>query len=270
MLAARLVTALVLLAVFCGGLLLLPNDYWGGFLLAILCIASLEWAALAGYSRSGRLAFAGFALISGLALHVHPLAKDWYFVVYWLAAAFWIVMAPACLIGKVQSRNPIVLGVAGWIVLVPTWLALTVLQASPIELIAVLGIVWIADTAAYFAGRRFGRHHLAPRISPGKTWEGLIGALAAVAVYYCVLWLMFGADRSLRDAAGGVLLFAAVAAMSVQGDLFESWMKRQAGVKDSGTLLPGHGGVLDRIDGLTASMPFAALWFYYFNRPGFL
>jgi phosphatidate cytidylyltransferase len=121
--------------------------------------------------------------------------------------------------------------------------------------------VWTADIAAYFAGHAFGRHKLAPLISPGKTWEGVIGALAAVALYWSVItW--FVPDFAGQLPAG--LLWAAVlTAVSIQGDLFESWMKRLAGVKDSGSLLPGHGGLLDRIDALTSTLPLAALYFAY-------
>ena len=122
-----------------------------------------------------------------------------------------------------------------------------------------LGVVWIADTAAYFAGRRFGRRKLAPSISPGKTWEGVIGAFAGVGVYYALLWFAWAPEFLTGSRASDLLLVAGMLALSVEGDLFESWVKRRAGVKDSGTLLPGHGGVLDRIDGVIAAMPLAAL-----------
>ncbi|MGQ0522133.1 MAG: phosphatidate cytidylyltransferase [Betaproteobacteria bacterium] len=276
MFAARFVTGIVLLALFGGALFLLPNAYWSALLLLALHFAALEWAALAGYRRVARWAFAAAVLGAGVALLLHgyrttptmPNSSPLYVSVYWVAAVFWIVIAPAWLMKQWRPRNGLILGIAGVIVLVPTWLALVVLQATPTQLIVVLGVVWIADTAAYLVGRRLGKHALAPRISPGKTWEGLIGAVAAVAVYFSLLWFIFAAERSPRDAAIGVALFAAVTALSVEGDLFESWMKRQAGMKDSGALLPGHGGVLDRIDGLTASLPIAALWLHYLHAAG--
>jgi phosphatidate cytidylyltransferase len=127
-----------------------------------------------------------------------------------------------------------------------------------------MAIVWLADTAAYFAGRAFGRRKLAPAISPGKTWEGVYGALAAVAVYALAL-VPFAQAAGYQGApapaaiAAWVVLAVALAALSVCGDLLESLLKRHAGVKDSGRLLPGHGGVLDRIDALLAAMPPAAL-----------
>ena len=276
MFAARFITGIVLLALFGGALFFLPNVYWSALLLLALHLAALEWAALAGYRAAARWAFTALVLGAGVALLLHgyrttptmPDSSLLYVSVYWIAAVFWIVIAPAWLMKRWRPRNRFILGIAGAIVLVPTWLALVVLQATPGHLIIVLGVVWIADTAAYLVGRRLGKHALAPRISPGKTWEGVIGAVAAVAVYFSLLWFIFAAERTLRDAAIGVTLFAAVTALSVEGDLFESWMKRQAGMKDSGALLPGHGGVLDRIDGLTASLPIAALWLHYLHAPG--
>ena len=131
-----------------------------------------------------------------------------------------------------------------------------------------MAVVWIADTAAYFAGRAFGRHKLAPSISPGKTWEGVYGALLATAVY-AVFLLRFAPDRMALSAAAVAAWIAgllALTALSIVGDLFESMLKRQRGVKDSGKLLPGHGGVLDRIDALLAAMPAAALIAQYALR----
>ena len=127
--------------------------------------------------------------------------------------------------------------------------------------LAVMGIVWVADTAAYFAGRAFGRHKLAPHVSPGKTWEGVGGAVLGVTGYWLVLSAIAPAQAGRMPV--GLLLPLVLLAVSVYGDLFESWVKRMAGQKDSGTLLPGHGGLLDRIDALTSALPFAALYFAY-------
>src|SRR5262249_46458483 len=135
----------------------------------------------------------------------------------------------------------------------------------PALLLAVLGAVWISDSAAYFVGRRFGKRKLAPSISPGKTWEGVAGALVAV-VLYALAWAALGkpGNRLLGGPLGVLALAAALAGLAVVGiigDLFESLIKRQAGVKDSGTLLPGHGGILDRIDAPVAMLPLAVLAF---------
>jgi phosphatidate cytidylyltransferase len=176
--------------------------------------------------------------------------------------AFWLLVAVPWLKQRWQIRSRLALEAAGWIVLVPAWLALARMQSEPGLLLTLLGIVWIADTAAYAAGKTWGRHLLAPRISPAKTWEGVAGACSAVAVYYVALSMLAPEWRWMHGWSGAVL-FAGVTLMSIVGDLYESWIKRQAGVKDSGALLPGHGGMLDRIDSMSSSMPFAALLLHY-------
>jgi phosphatidate cytidylyltransferase len=268
MLITRILTALVLLPLAIGALLYLPNRYWAALLLAVLLAGSWEWSLLARLGRAGRWGFAGIVLASCLALLVivsQPAGPGRWFEygIYWIAAAFWVVLAPAWLAGRWRVRGAAALGVTGWIVLVPTWLALVQLQQAAGELLMLIGIVWVADTAAYLVGRRLGRHKLAPEVSPGKTWEGVFGALAAVALYHLSLRSIVGPDEAAFLRPAGLVLFLLLAAASIVGDLFESWIKRQAGVKDSGTLLPGHGGVLDRIDALTSAMPLAALALLY-------
>jgi phosphatidate cytidylyltransferase len=145
-------------------------------------------------------------------------------------------------------------------VLVPAGLA--ALSLAPAQLLLALGLVWIADTAAYLAGRAFGRRKLAPSISPGKTWEGAAGAAGATLIY-AIICALPGAPLGAYVQGAGWVAYLAVAtllcAVSIAGDLFESAVKRQAGAKDSGALLPGHGGVLDRIDSITSTLPIAAL-----------
>jgi phosphatidate cytidylyltransferase len=150
----------------------------------------------------------------------------------------------------------------GVVLLLPTWAALLYLHAhSASMLIGVMAVVWIADTAAYFAGRRFGRHKLAPAISPGKTWEGVGGALAALVLYAGALSLL--ADMPLLSL---ILVVSGLLYVSILGDLFESWIKRVSGKKDSGDVLPGHGGVLDRIDALTSTLPIATGMLMWLER----
>lgn len=267
MLTARLATVAILLPLFVGGLFWMPNLYWGIFLLAGLFVASLEWGGLAGYGRAGRLLFAGIVILCGvLLLQVPAHGTDFtnrgsvlVLSMFALSAAFWLSFAPLWLIRKWRVRNSLFMAMAGGVVLLPAWLAMTLLQADPMRLLLLMGVVWIADSAAFVVGRRLGRHRLAPTISPGKTWEGVAGACAAVAMYYVVLWGAFGSRLPLPAGLDGAVVFSVITVMSIEGDLFESWIKRQAGVKDSGNLLPGHGGILDRIDGLTSSMPLAAL-----------
>jgi phosphatidate cytidylyltransferase len=185
---------------------------------------------------------------------------------------FWVVIAPAWLYFGWRVESKIVLTLVGWLALIATWVAVVQLQArSPALLLALMAIVWVADSAAYFAGRRFGKRKLAPAISPGKTWEGVYGALIAVAVYALAL-LPFadGVGYSATIVPASVIAWVALAmaltGLSIVGDLFESQLKRNRGVKDSGKLLPGHGGVLDRIDALLAALPPAALIAHYLIR----
>jgi len=158
-----------------------------------------------------------------------------------------------------RCKQALAMVMAGWLVLVPAWLALVRLQVLPAVLLTLMVIVWVSDTFAYIAGKRWGKNKLAPRVSPGKTWEGVAGAMIAVAVYYAMLKLTVMPAHVLTAGVTGVVIFLGIAVLGIEGDLFESWIKRTAGVKDSGRILPGHGGMLDRVDALTSSMPVAAL-----------
>ena len=170
-----------------------------------------------------------------------------------LAALFWIVAAPVWMWRGVQPAHATWIGAAGFAVLLPAALAMAAL--APLDVLLVLLLVWIADTAAYFVGRTWGRRKLAPGISPGKTWEGAFGGLVGAALYAIIL-----AFFTHRGAGPALVATAVMLGMaSIVGDLFESAAKRQAGLKDSGSLLPGHGGILDRIDSATAVLPLAAL-----------
>ena len=280
-LKTRIITALVLIPLTLAALFGLPPRGWGAVTLAVVVVAAAEWAELAALEKRAWLLFVGATLFAGCVLLLDPAAgftpeHGWAGpVVSWICGAatvFWLVVAPAWLVSGRRVTSRFVLAIVGWLVLVATWVAVVALQTrSPGLLLAMMAIVWIADTAAYFVGRRFGRRKLAPSISPGKTWEGVYGALAAVAIY-ALLLLPFAAaagyTRSLdaNAAAIWVALALLLTGMSIMGDLFESQLKRQRGVKDSGAILPGHGGVLDRIDALTAAMPPAALIAHHLLR----
>lgn len=270
MLRARILTAVILLAGLLAAMFWLPVIGWIVLVGVLLAVAAWEWAGLA---RTGRLvqgvyavAIAGAGIWAGLNVGVESgwvFGRSWIFIA---AAVFWVVLAPLWLWGRPAFATPAIPLLAGVVVLVPNAAAMVALRGhSPVLLLAVMAVVWISDTAAYFAGHRFGRRKLAPAISPGKTWEGVYGALAAVTVY-AMGWIAIAGGTlptPLRQAALGelwfVLLLLGLAAAGIVGDLLESQMKRQAGVKDSGTVLPGHGGVLDRIDALLPVLPMAAL-----------
>lgn len=269
MLKTRVLTAVAFLLVFLGALSL-PQDGWVAFCAAVLGIAAWEWGGLAGLAAGGRCVWTSIVVALFLAPSLVPVPGGWQapLWVYRAAAFFWIVLAPIWIWRQPRVGRSVLLA-AGVMVLVPASAALVDLRRDhSAVLIAVLAAVWISDTAAYFAGRRFGRRRLAPAISPGKTWEGVAGALAAVTLYG-LAWAGLGGPSSMPVALDGtrsgplwivpVLLGLAVA--GIVGDLFESLLKRQAGVKDSGTILPGHGGVLDRIDALLAMLPLAVLAF---------
>jgi phosphatidate cytidylyltransferase len=277
MLKTRILTALVLVPLVLAALFLLPPRGFGIAMLAVTFLAAREWSRLAGFAAWNAWIFAAFILLAGATLLFLPASgfgRGWpdaiVFAVCGASALFWLVVAPFWVGLRWPTSSARAMLAVGWIVLVGAWMALVELQArSPWLVLAAMATVWIADTAAYFSGRAFGRRKLAPQISPGKTWEGVYGALAAVAVYaLCLVPLARGAGFVAAVGAAAVaawLGFALLlAAISVIGDLFESLQKRHAGVKDSGNLLPGHGGVLDRIDALLAAMPLAAVaaqWF---------
>jgi phosphatidate cytidylyltransferase len=272
MLKTRVLTAIALLPVVLGLLFLATPVAWIAFAAALALLSCWEWSRMCGFGPVARGAYlAASAAIAG-ALGVAcgqgaggafaNLAQ----ALFVAAACFWIFAVPAWLALKLRPE-PWTAGLAGWFVVWPMWAALVVLrEASPWLLLATAALVWVADIAAYFAGRRFGRRKLAPAISPGKTWEGVVGALLGVLAYGVALDVYAharpGPLTPLFEPAGGalaVLAMLALAALSVLGDLFESWIKRGAGRKDSSSLLPGHGGVLDRVDALTSTLPVAAL-----------
>ena len=271
MLATRILTAAVLVPLVLAALFLLPPQAFALVLLAVVLAAAHEWARLAGFPSFWSGLFLAVTAAGALALMYGPagFAYGWppltLIAVCGIATAFWFLLATPWVVQRWQPRSPVAMALAGWVVLLGAWVALSELQArSPWLVLAAMAIVWIADTAAYFAGRAFGRRKLAPAVSPGKTWEGVYGALAAVALYAAALVPLAGAAgfRGAVDflsVAAWLALALALAGISVIGDLFESLLKRNAGVKDSGKLLPGHGGVLDRTDALLAAMPPAAL-----------
>jgi phosphatidate cytidylyltransferase len=250
-LAARLATAAVLIAGLLAALFYLPSLWLKLVIGAVVALAAFEW---------GRLCRLDAYLYAGLLVGAYGTAlwapSD---VVFALAAAFWVAVVPFWLWRGVEARQAGLLAAAGLFVLVPAGLAVVALPAQ--QVLLVLGLTWVADTLAYFVGSRFGRRKLAASISPSKTWEGAAGGLLGT-LSYAIICAAFVAQWGARFTgvqwavylAGAVVLCAA----SIVGDLFESAAKRQAGVKDSGEALPGHGGILDRIDSATSTLPLAA------------
>lgn len=260
MLRQRIITAAWLAPLMLAGLFGLSGGSFALFTAAIVLLAGWEWTNLAGIrQRDNRLMLVGVLAmamlmlwISGGALMAWPL---WLGVAGWLVNLTWVTRYPA---GVAQWSSPTRRLLMGLWVLLPAWVGLNVLRDSgAVWLLFVLLLVWCADIGAYFAGRAFGRRKLAPRVSPGKSWEGVAGGLVATAA----LALVFASWQGLGLGGGLALLLATlvVTLVSVLGDLLESMLKRFRGIKDSSQLLPGHGGVLDRIDSLTAAVPLFAL-----------
>jgi len=264
---SRVLTAVVLIPLFIFGVLKLPALYFSLLVTGVVLAGSWEWARLAGQDGARqRLYFVAATLVLMAAVYYYrhwaaqPLAAA--ACVAWLAAAvaLWRRRAAGPLAWPAPAR-----WAAGQAALVPAWLAVCLLQArAPYALLLLFVLIWSADSAAYFVGRRLGRRGLAPMISPGKTVEGLWGALASVLPVVVV----FAALLDIEAPAWPVLLGLSlgVVLMSAVGDLFESNWKRLGGFKDSGAVLPGHGGVLDRIDSMTAAAPFFMLgWLWWFG-----
>jgi phosphatidate cytidylyltransferase len=273
MLLPRVLTAVVLLALLLPSLFASVSWPFAALSLVLIAAAAWEWARLNGVATVAAigpgllLALAGaWALYSGT---VGQVPASW----WWITTAAWLVGGAWALHGGPAAwpRWPASLRLLlGMVLLWLAWLALSQARALSVNFVlSVLCIVWIADIGAYVAGRRFGRRKLAPAISPGKTWEGVYGGMVGVLLLGCLwtLWIdravpvdgpsLFSHLRGRFGWPGLVLGAAALAGLSVVGDLFESLVKRAAGAKDSSRLLPGHGGVLDRIDALLPVLPVA-------------
>lgn len=254
MLRQRVITALILAPLVLLVIFWLPHVATMGVLALLVVAAAWEWSAFPGFTqRSARWSYVAVVLLCIAAAWSYGVGREemdtlmYAALVWWLVALLWVAAAP----GRVNRATA---AVAGLLVLVPVWLALVRLHghggAGPQLMLFLLLLVAAADVGAYFAGRKFGRRKLAPRVSPGKTWEGVIGGLTAGALMAAagVWWFEV-------PAVPFVMLCIMVVLASIVGDLTESLFKRHAGLKDSGNLLPGHGGLLDRVDSITAAAP---------------
>ena len=263
MLKLRVATAVVLAAVFLGVLFFSP---WYGFAIftgLVFLLATWEWSNLSGLaSPVARVAYVLLTAIAAVAVAMH---NAWFFEegylkkillfagLWWALALLWVQGYPSSVI--LWGSRPVRL-IMGWLVLIPAWfvgLFLKNMNDGEIAVLILVLIVAAADIGAYFAGRAFERHKLAPNVSPGKTWEGVVGGLLAnCGLILLLIWLLKMPGKDLLPLAFIILPAAFV---SVLGDLLESMVKRHRGIKDSGGLLPGHGGILDRVDGLVAAAP---------------
>jgi phosphatidate cytidylyltransferase len=273
MLKQRIITALALLAILLPALFASKPEWFMALALLLMCLAAWEWGQLNGYSKTASWPVALACLVL--------CALAWQFGLPYLNTPMvWVLSGSAwVLIGALLVRR----GVTGWphipqwlriaggvLALALAWLAVARARVMGINfLLSILVLVWAADVFAYFAGKAFGRRKLAPAISPGKSWEGVWGGMLGVLVLSAA-WVWGDgyyqasvASLYTRLVAPGWLLLVVAAlflsSMSVVGDLVESLVKRSAGAKDSSNLLPGHGGVLDRVDALLPTLPLALM-----------
>jgi len=274
MLKTRVITAIVLLGIFLPVLWFAPLIYLGALIAIVITLAAWEWWRLLFQDNPRRAySYAGLCLLNLVAWLMYADIEA-VKILLWLTLGFWLLVVPFIMKQSLQLslqswRWP--LAVIGLFILPACWFALMHLRAVSMALfLSVLVLVWAADIGAYFAGKAFGKHKLAKQLSPGKSIEGAIGGYLLVMVIGVLGATLFSDHpytqgnffaliQSSWGWSGMILVTALCVAMSIQGDLFESQLKRVAGVKDSSALLPGHGGFLDRIDALLPVLPLAGL-----------
>jgi len=281
LLKQRIITALILAPAAILAIFYLPLAYFAALLMVIIGIGAWEWGPLMGVvDKTKRLIFtaATILLTSGVwallspndlwlsnnELHHYAMVLLWIAVAWWILSAFLMLSYPNS--SGIWSKYRSVRGIFGWLTLIPTWLAFMVIRTNDYQADAFSGaqllmflfmMVWSADIGAYFVGKAIGKNKLMPNVSPGKTFEGFLGGV----VFACLLVAItaYNLGWPSEKVTTVLLVTVLITTVSVLGDLSESMFKRQAGVKDSGSILPGHGGILDRIDSLTATAPIFAL-----------
>jgi phosphatidate cytidylyltransferase len=272
MLKQRVLTSLILAPLVITAVLLLPTDSLALLLALVVTVGAREWAVLSGInSWVGQLLYSLTLLLVMFAVFylLPPTLYVWlvgFSVFWWVTVIFRLLRFQGNELTAASGFDPL-RALEGVAVLVPAWLALIMLHrissGGPVLLLFLLILIWSADVGAYFAGQLWGRHKLAPSVSPGKTREGVYGAMASALM--CGLFLVWWLETEVARAPLLLLLCLITMLFSVIGDLFESLLKRKRGLKDSGTLLPGHGGMLDRIDSLTAAAPLFMLGLILFE-----
>jgi phosphatidate cytidylyltransferase len=274
MLKTRVITAIALLGIFLPVLWFAPLMYLGALIAIVITLAAWEWWRLLFPDNQRRaFSYAGLCLLNLVAWLIYADIEA-VKILLWLTLGFWLLVVPFIMKQSLQLslqswRWP--LAAIGLFILPACWFALMHLRAVGMALfLSVLVLVWAADIGAYFAGKAFGKNKLAKQLSPGKSIEGAIGGYLLVMVIGFLGATLFADHPYTQDNffaliqsswgwSGMILMITLCVAMSIQGDLFESQLKRVAGVKDSSALLPGHGGFLDRIDALLPVLPLAGL-----------
>ena len=271
MLKTRVITAVVLLGLFLPALFYLPMMWWASAMLLLTLVCLHEWAGFLHLSPAQTWIYLAFSTFTGVGLLVllQQWGFHWFFYhalqVFMGMTLFWLIVVPVAMYFNTFFKQRAINLFLGWCLMLSLWMALvTAQEVNPYVLLVIISTIWLADSAAYFFGKQFGRHKLAPAISPGKTWEGVLGALLAVAVYAVTL-VATGAVETWWVLPGLWI----ITIVGVYGDLFESFFKRRANLKDSGQFLPGHGGFLDRVDGVIPALPVGlclVFWFHYWQQ----
>ena len=260
----RVVTGVILVVCVLLGVLFLPNAWFAVLsLIVMVSLGGMEWGKLVSFRDYKRSFFVVLLLLAALLVYFLP---DLRWVAIILGVIWWAAILVLLAIYEQGSyfykNNPWILRVSAFLVLIPAWVAMITLhQHYPQLVLYLIFLVAIADSGAYFSGKAFGKNKLAPELSPGKTREGALGG-----VFGALIWSILGASYfslPAQDWLYFILLSLSVALLSISGDLFESLIKREAGQKDSGNILPGHGGILDRIDGLLATLPLFTLGIFW-------
>lgn len=261
MLKQRIITALILAPVAIAGIFLLPDFEFSLFIGAIMIVSAWEWANLAGFEGIQRYGYAGvLGILIGITNYLPPAIVLIPGLLWWMMAFVFVLRYPA--LSNLWASRPMI-SLIGILCIVPGYVAMLTLKghaASSFLILLLFFLIWGADIGAYFSGRALGKNKLASKVSPGKTWEGLIGGLIVATLIALPMLIWFGKPDpgSLR----GLLFLAGcmiVVLVSVLGDLVVSMFKRNRGIKDSSNLLPGHGGLLDRLDSLLSAGPIFAL-----------
>lgn len=262
MLKTRVITALILAPTALAAIFLLPIAWYALLFWVVGGLGAYEFAGMAGLTRPlARWGYvAVYTLLAAITWALQPLMQFglWVGELVWVFAIIAVLAYPA---GASVLRRGWLTGPAGIVICWAAWIALVSIRSAPdgsLWLLWLLLLVWGADVGAYFCGRSFGRTKLAPAVSPGKTWEGVFGGFLLASLTCGVILQLMG-----RFNLGWLFIMLALVAVSVFGDLFESVLKRIRGIKDSGSLVPGHGGVLDRIDSVIAVLPCFALILIY-------
>lgn len=288
MLKQRIITGVILGAILLSALFYVPLEWFKGASLLVFGYGAYEWSKLAEIKQKGyRMLYAFGALAASMVIYQGYLQQNLWtltgqltqenYLLMLLACVWWTISSALVLIyprgNRVWQHQPVVKAIFGYLTLVPAWIALITLRewhyftdsnSGAWLALFVFGLVWAADIGAYFAGKRFGSHKLMPNVSPGKTIEGFLGGMLAVVILAVIV--QWQNDLAPSDWIIPTLACVVIGIISAFGDLSESMLKRDAGMKDSGTIFPGHGGLLDRIDSLTAAMPVFLIFFTHFYQ----